>query len=74
LATRREQHENLRGANSNSRSGIRGVRWTKGAWEANVKVDGKVKYLGRFATVEDAEQAAIAARIERFTHNDVDRG
>jgi hypothetical protein len=50
------------------------VRWTKGAWEANVKVDGRQVYLGRFATIEEAERAAIAGRNARFTLNDVDRG
>lgn len=72
-ATRRGQQENLSGANSASRSGIRGVRWSKGAWEANVKVNGKVIYLGRYPTAEAAEQAAIAGRVARFTLNDVDR-
>jgi len=72
-ATRREQHENLSGASSNSKSGIRGVRWTKNGWEANVKVDGEVVYLGRFQNIDDAEQAAIDGRNKYFTHNELDR-
>jgi hypothetical protein len=72
-ATRRGQQENLSGGTRASRSGIRGVRWTKGAWEANVKVDGRQVYLGRFATIEEAERAAIAGRNARFTLNDLDR-
>lgn len=72
-ATRPQQHENRSGAQSNSRSGVRGVRWSKGAWEANVTQFGISHYVGRFPTIEAAEAAVIAKRNEMFSRNDIDR-
>lgn len=55
------------------KSGVRGVRWTKGAWEANVKHNGIVHYVGRFNSIEAASAAAQTKRLELYTHNDRDK-
>lgn len=73
-ATRKQNQENVRGANSNSKTGVRGVIWWKGRYRVLVchnrrNVDG-----GRYDTLEEAEAAAIALRNRLFTHNDEDRG
>lgn len=72
--THKQNHENRRGAQVNSASGVRGVsRHTHGRWQAQVKHHGKVHSLGLFDTVLEAEAAVIAKRNELFTHNDRDR-
>lgn len=38
-------------------SGIKGVRFNKGAWRARIWVDGKENYLGTFNTAEEAAKA-----------------
>jgi hypothetical protein len=72
--TRKQNQENRAGAQTNSLSGVRGVSWDKGAWMGRVRHHGKKFYVGRFSTVEEAEAAVIAKRLELFTHNDVDQG
>lgn len=46
-------------AQSNNTSGYRGVHWHKFTqkWEAQIKVEGKLKYIGRFDKKEDAYSA-----------------
>ena len=59
------------GANSNSKSGIRGVHWDrrKHLWRVSVaRHQG-----GYFHDIEDANRAAVALRNELMTHNDADR-
>jgi hypothetical protein len=67
--------ENRAGANANSKSGVRGVRWDKRAkkWRAEVKHDKRTYYLGVFMDIDDAASAVVAKRNEFFTHNDADR-
>jgi uncharacterized NAD-dependent epimerase/dehydratase family protein len=75
LATNKQNSENLRGAMSNSKTGVRGV-WrckTTGRWIAMVGHNGKQIYVGRFDTIEEAHAAVTAKRNELFTHNDLDR-
>jgi hypothetical protein len=73
--TQKQNMENLTGAYSTSKSGVRGVAWSKaaGRWRAQVQHRGKQYYLGLFDTVELAGAAAEAKRLELFTHNDLDR-
>jgi hypothetical protein len=73
-ATRKQNTEHRQGAQSNSKSGIRGVTWHKGAgkWQANIKHDGKAIYLGTYATTAEAEAVVKAKRLELFTHSDQD--
>lgn len=74
-ATRKQNTENREGAQSNSKSGIRGVTWHKlaGKWQAQVKHNGTATYLGLFADIADAQAAVSAKRLELFTHSDMDR-
>lgn len=61
LATRSRNSLNI-GVKANNRSGVTGVswaaRWQK--WDARIRVDGQLHYLGRYEIKEDA----IAARRE----------
>lgn len=74
-ATRKQNTENREGAQSNSKSGVRGVSWSKVGkkWLAQVKHNGVAIYLGLHTDIQDAEQAVRAKRLELFTHNDMDR-
>lgn len=72
--TQKQNNENHQGARCDSSTGIRGV-WrcsTTGRWIAAVKTGDRL-WMKRFATIEEAEAAAIARRNEVFTHNDLDR-
>jgi hypothetical protein len=73
LATVKQNNENLPGARSTSRSGIRGVYHRSGRWYAYVVHAGKRVNLGGFNNPKDAEAAAVAKRKELFTHNTLDR-
>lgn len=75
LATQKQNMENLLGANANSKSGIRGVFWSskRRKWTAAVVHNGKRIHIGHFQDVEEAHAAAVAKRLELFTHNDADR-
>lgn len=74
LATIKQQQEN-RGAQANSKSGVRGVyhRKDRDRWAAQVRHHGKCITVGYFKTRAEAEAAVVAKRIEVFTHNDGDR-
>ena len=58
--------QNKKGANKNSKSGIRGVHWDKQRklWRAVLRVNGKQIQLGRFATKEEADKMVSEARKE----------
>ena len=75
LATNKQNGENRLGATVKSASGVRGVSWSaaRRKWVAHVGHNGQCFALGRFATIEDAETAVIAKRLELFTYNDADR-
>lgn len=74
--TRKQNIENRAGAQSNSKSGIRGViPHSSGAgWQVEVGHNGKRVYVGYFSDIKEAEAAAIQKRMELFTHNNRDRG
>ncbi len=69
LATRKQNQENRRGAQSNSRSGVRGVSWCARTrrWRAVVGHHGKQVNVGRYDDLAEAEAAVIAARRELFS-------
>ena len=76
VVTNKQNQENLTGAYSNSRSGIRGVNWNSGRrkWAVGVQHNGKAYHGGLFTSLPEAEQAVIALRNRLFTHNELDRG
>lgn len=50
-------------ANSNSKSGVRGVHWdkTQNRWMVMISINGIQRYVGRYADIEDAKAAFYAA-------------
>lgn len=71
VATSKQNRENR--VSGWGKSGIRGVRYRKGKWEATVVHNRKHIYCGRFTSAGAAEDAVVAKRLELFTHNDADR-
>jgi len=67
LATRSDNCKN-RKFQKNNTSGITGVSWEKrrGKWLAQIKLNGKVKYLGLYINKEDADQARKEAEKKYF--------
>ncbi|MBO1003154.1 AP2 domain-containing protein [Pseudogracilibacillus auburnensis] len=62
-----KQYENLqnrRGANENSKSGLRNVSWcnTRGKWFVQIRVNNKKKTIGLFDSLVEVNIAAIKAR------------
>ena len=53
---------------SNNTSGVTGVRFDRfrSKWKAEIKKDGKMKYLGRFATKEEAAAVRAKAAVQYF--------
>lgn len=50
--------------NRKSKNKTRGIRWTRNAWQAEIKNSGVYKYLGRYKNKEDALLAYdIAAKL-----------
>lgn len=72
-ATNKQNCENFSGAMSNSKSGVRGVYPHGARWRAQVGHNYQKIHLGIFDTVEAAEAAVIAKRLELFTFNEIDR-
>lgn len=66
LATASQNAHN-RTAYSTNRSGFKGVSWNKqcGRWQAGIKLDGRRRHLGYFATAEQAA-AAYAGAAHRY--------
>ena len=69
--------QNRAGANSSSRSGVRGVYKPTGSkvWIARAMLNRKAYHIGRFERLEDAERAAIEWRREHMpaSINDLER-
>jgi len=53
---------NLVAPQSNNTSGYLGVTRYKKKWRAQISVNGKMRYVGLFATAEEAHQAYLAAK------------
>jgi hypothetical protein len=64
VITRQQNFQNKKGAQINSKSGIRGVVWSKQKkkWTAQYKLNGKRVHVGTFNSVEEAEKAVKEAR------------
>lgn len=67
LASRTQNNQNKR-RYCNNRSGYKGVHWNKqrGKWQADIRVNGKLKYLGRYSLPEDAYAAYCVAAATYF--------
>lgn len=63
--------QNLKGAHKDSKSGIRGVSWcnTRKKWIAKLTVNSKQMPLGRFDTIEEADQAVKEARAKLMPYS-----
>lgn len=74
LATQKQNNENRR-RETKTRSGVRGVTWhtRDEKWQANVRHNDHLYFLGYHDTIDSAEAAVVAKRLELFTHNDIDR-
>lgn len=70
LVTTKQNAEHRRGANVNSKSGVRGVIPRGNGWAACVNHAGKRHYGTTRRTIGDAERDAIAMRGQLFTHDD----
>jgi hypothetical protein len=46
----------------NNKLGVRGVCSTKWGFQASIRVDGRLRYLGHFKTLEEAAQAYLNAK------------
>lgn len=66
LATATQNSRNRAGADVRSKSGIRNVHRRGNQWTVRVKKNGKSRYFGTFATIEEASAAAEHARKELF--------
>lgn len=74
--TSKQNNEHLRGARSNSKSGIRGVFWHKARrkWIVSVRHNGRSVHGGYFESAASAEVAAAALRRRLFTLDDYEEG
>lgn len=67
------ESENLRNVRLSSRnkSGVIGVSWDKlvSKWRADIRIDGKKKFLGFFDDLEDAARVRKDAEIQNGYHN-----
>ena len=74
LATSKQNQENRIAPRIGNKSGVRGVTWVPAnrRWVARVGHNRKCIHVGCFDTIEEAEAAVIAKRLELFTHNNSD--
>ena len=73
LATHKQNLEYRRGAQSTSRTGIRGVSKRGNRWHAKVTHYGVTHHVGTFATAEEADAAVRAKRAELFTFPEINK-
>lgn len=66
IVSRSGNQQNRARNQRNNTSGARGVSWDKRSqkWVAAVVLQGKTKYIGRYGTVEEADQAVKKARAK----------
>lgn len=66
LVTKSQNSQHRRGAQPNSKSGIRNVHFIRGAWHVRLKIKQKNHTWGPYETAEDASDAAVKLRREHF--------
>jgi hypothetical protein len=75
LVNKVQNAQNVRGPRSDNTSGHLGVSWNKarGKWMAYASFEKKMKFLGNYATAEEAAEVSREFRLKHYTHNDHDR-
>ena len=70
----KQNQEHMRGPQSNSTTGVRGVYWdsSKSRFRAYVSHYGKSIYAGVYKTLAEADAGVRAKRAELYTHDDAD--
>ena len=63
-ATRSENMQNRRVANSNSKTGLLGAKPSRNAFRAQIKISGRCVNLGTFSSPEAAHAAYLTAKAE----------
>jgi hypothetical protein len=71
--TKKQPNENRPGAQRNSRTGVRNVSRRGQRWCVVIGHEGKSIYVGSYASLDQADAAARAKRLELFTANYADR-
>lgn len=71
VLTKSENLQNRSGAQSNSKSGVRGVVWNKQAkkWRAQYTLNRKCYHVGTFDSIEEAEKAIKEARAKAMPYS-----
>lgn len=71
LVTPQQNQQNQRSAQSNSKSGVKGVSWDsiKGKWRSSIQHNRVSYYLGLFTTIEEAQAMYAGAAAFLHTHN-----
>jgi hypothetical protein len=76
ILARAQNQQNRKGAMKNNKtSGIRGVSWSKNRnkWQAYVSINAKLKFLGYFEDIKEAEKTAINARKKYMPYSVEDK-
>lgn len=63
-----QNHQNMRAARSDNKTGLLGVDIHKGRPRAQIQVDGKKRILGYFQTTNEAHAAYVEAKRQLHTH------
>lgn len=62
MATPAQNQQNQRRARADNKCGLLGVSLCRGRWQAEIRLNGKGIYLGRFDTPKQAHDAYLAAK------------
>jgi hypothetical protein len=67
--------QNLKGAYSNSKSGVRGVSWfrDRSVWKAEAALEGKRYFLGYYTDLREAEKVVVEWRRANMPYSEMDK-
>ena len=71
--TRKQNGEHRQGANRQSGTGVRGVSFRYGKYQAHVRHHGRLHHVGTFADLKSAREAVTEERKRLFTHDNDNR-